>query len=124
MSLASGIARVVEPQDPLAAREVLELATREGAAALGWADAIGSIEVGKQADLVLIDATGPHLAPWAERNPAVALVEAARPTDVRLTMVAGRVLYRDGQWTTLDPERVIADARMEGRGLMRRVVAA
>jgi 5-methylthioadenosine/S-adenosylhomocysteine deaminase len=124
MSLASGVSRVVDAADPLAARDVLALATCDGAAALGWSDAIGSIETGKQADLIVVDATGAHVAPWADRDPYVALVEAARPTDVRLTMVAGRVLYRDGQWTTLDPGRVIADARMEARGLMRRVAAA
>ena len=64
------------------------------------------------------------LAPFAEHDPYVALVEAARPSDVRLTMVAGRVLYRDGTWATLDPDRVAAEARAEAHGLMRRVVAA
>jgi hypothetical protein len=38
-------------------------------------------------------------------------------------MVAGRVLYRDGAWSTLDPERVVADAHAEARGLMRRAAA-
>ena len=49
-----------------------------------------------------------------------ALVHAARASDVRLTLVAGRVLYRDGSWTTLDPDTVRAEARAEARGLARR----
>jgi hypothetical protein len=38
-------------------------------------------------------------------------------------MVAGRVLYRDGSWSTLDPERAMAEARAEARGLTRRMTA-
>ncbi len=124
MSLASGVARVQDPSAPLSAREVLSLATLDGAAALGWQDAIGSLESGKQADLIVIDAAGAHMAPFADHDPHVAIVEAARPGDVKLTMVAGRVLYRDGAWSTLDPQRVIADARAEAQGLMRRAGAA
>ena len=124
MSLASGVARVQDPASPLSARDVLSLATLDGAAALGWQDAIGSLEAGKQADLIVIDATGPHMAPFASDDPYVAIVEAARPSDVTLTMVAGRVLYRDGAWSTLDPARVVAEARAEAHGLMRRVAAA
>ena len=124
MSLASGVARVQDPTAPLSAREVLSLATLDGATALGWQDAIGSLEAGKQADLIVIDASGAHLAPFAEHDPHVAIVEAARPGDVKLTMVAGRVLYRDGAWATLDPQRVVADARAEAQGLMRRAAVA
>jgi cytosine/adenosine deaminase-related metal-dependent hydrolase len=123
MSLASGISRVRRSDAPLSAREVLHLATRGGAQALGWDDAIGSLEPGKQADLVVIDGRGAHAAPDAEHDPYVTIVEALRASDVRLTMVAGRVLYRDGAWSTLDPERVVADAHAEARGLMRRAAA-
>ena len=124
MSLASGISRATHPDRPLSAREVLSLATLDGAAALGWDAAIGSLEVGKQADLIVVDASGAHLAPFAAHDPYVALVEAARATDVKLTMVAGRILYRDGAWSTLDPERVVAEARAEALGLMRRAEPA
>jgi 5-methylthioadenosine/S-adenosylhomocysteine deaminase len=124
MNLAAGVSRVTTPEAPLDAREVVELATIRGAAALGWSDAIGSIEPGKQADLVVVDARGAHLAPFAADDPYTALVHAARPTDVRLTMVAGRALYRDGAWATLDPSRVVADAHAEARGLLRRAGAA
>ena len=124
MSLASGVARVQDPAAPLSAREILSLATLDGASVLGWQDAIGSLEVGKQADLIVIDAAGAHLAPFGADDPYVAIVETARPDDVKLTMVSGRVLYRDGAWATLDPQRVVVEARAEAQGLMRRVAAA
>jgi hypothetical protein len=48
---------------------------------------------------------------------------ATRASDVWLTMVAGRILYRDGEWTTLDRERVPAEARAAARDLARRAAA-
>jgi 5-methylthioadenosine/S-adenosylhomocysteine deaminase len=124
MSLAAGLTRVLEPARPLAAREVLALATCDGARALGLGDRVGSLETGKDADLAVVDARGAHVAPNEERDPYATLVHGCRPGDVRLTVVAGRVLYRDGAWTTLDPERAAAEARAEARGLLRRAEAA
>lgn len=124
MSLASGVSRVVDPAQPLDARDVLALATCDGARALGLADAVGSLEPGKQADVVVIDATGPHVAPNGAHDPYGAIVHAARASDVRLTMVAGRVLYVNDAWQTLDAERAIPDARAEVQGVLRRMAAA
>jgi cytosine/adenosine deaminase-related metal-dependent hydrolase len=105
---------------PLTAREVLALATCDGARALGLGDLTGSLEPGKQADLAVVDTRGPHHAPDPHSDPYTTLVHAARASDVRLTVVAGRVLYRDGAWTTLDPRAAQADARAELAGLLRR----
>jgi len=124
LALAGGISRALDPERPLSARETLELATRRGAEALGLGDVTGSLEVGKQADVVVVDARAAHMAPNAAADPMTTVVHAARAGDVRLTMVAGRALYRDGAWTTLDPEHAVADARAEIRGLLRRVEAA
>jgi 5-methylthioadenosine/S-adenosylhomocysteine deaminase len=120
MSLAAGVSRAVHPERPLAAREVLALATIDGARALGLGDAIGSLEAGKQADLAVVSAQALHQAPNAMEDPYATLVHATHASDVRLTMVAGRALYRDGAWTTLDAERAAADARAEARALVRR----
>jgi cytosine/adenosine deaminase-related metal-dependent hydrolase len=124
MSLAAGVSRVLEPRRPLEAREVLALATCDGARALGLGERIGSLEAGKQADVAVVRPAGPHAQPNSEHDAYVTLVHACRPDDVRLTMVAGRVLYRDGAWATLDAERAVADARAEARGLVRRMEAA
>ena len=123
MSLAAGLSRTLHRDEPLSAREVLALATSEGALALGLGDVTGSLEAGKQADVIVVDVSAPHHAPGPTDDPYPTLVHAARASDVRLTMVAGRVLYRSGAWTTLDPERAAADARAEARGLLRRVAA-
>jgi 5-methylthioadenosine/S-adenosylhomocysteine deaminase len=105
---------------PLTALEVVSLATRDGARALGLGEAIGTLEVGRQADVTVIDVRGPHHGPDPEGDPHATLVHAARANDVRATMVAGRVLYRDGRFATLDPEAAVADARAEARGVLRR----
>ncbi len=114
------MARLQHADAPLSAREVLGLATCEGARALGLGEAIGSLEAGKQADVIVVDSSAPHHAPQPEADPYAAIVHGARAADVRLTMVAGRVLYRGGEWTTLDAARAVADARAEARGLVRR----
>jgi 5-methylthioadenosine/S-adenosylhomocysteine deaminase len=108
----------------LTAREVVALATCDGARALGLDGITGSLEVGRAADVAIVDVSGPHHGADPERDPYTALVHAARTTDVRLTMVAGRVLYRDGAWSTLDPSAVRAEARAELDGLLRRAKLA
>ncbi|MHC1741637.1 MAG: amidohydrolase [Syntrophobacteraceae bacterium] len=79
-------------RDPTAApaREVLAMATRDGARAIGWGDAIGSLEVGKQADLVALELRQPHLTPLYD--PISALVTCARGSDVRHAWVAGMMV--------------------------------
>ncbi len=120
MSLAAGISRVKHPESPITARDVVALATIDGARALGLADTVGSLEAGKQADLVVLDADALHQAPNASGDPYTTIVHATRASDVQLTMVAGRALYERGAWATLDPQRAVADARAEARGLVRR----
>ena len=120
MGLAGGISRVKHRDAPMAARDVLALATIDGARALGIADATGSLEVGKQADLAVTDIEGPYSAPFAAEDPYTALVFGACQRDVILTVVAGRVLYEREAWPTLDPNRTNSDARTEAMQLVRR----
>jgi cytosine/adenosine deaminase-related metal-dependent hydrolase len=120
MGLAAGIARVKHRDDPLPARDVVALATCDGAGALGLAAEIGSLEPGKRADVVVVDVAQAHHAPFANRDPYTTLVHATRATDVRLTMVDGHVLYANGTHQTLDPERAVADARRESQALLMR----
>jgi 5-methylthioadenosine/S-adenosylhomocysteine deaminase len=94
------------------------MATRHGARALGVEGELGSIEPGKRADLILIDSQGVHLG--AAPDPYSAIVYAARPSDVRLTMVDGDILIRDHQPEHLDAAEIAATARTEARGLAAR----
>ncbi|MBL0714628.1 MAG: amidohydrolase [Desulfosarcina sp.] len=105
--------------DPTAvkAEAVLRMATIDGARALGLADRIGSLEVGKQADLIVIDTRQPHLTPLY--HPASHLVYAARGGDVTTTIVGGRILMENRQLTTLD-----ADDIMDRMGQLAREIGA
>jgi 5-methylthioadenosine/S-adenosylhomocysteine deaminase len=102
----------------LTARDVLVMATRGGAQALGLDAEIGSIEPGKRADLILVDADAPHLAPGTD--PWSTLVYAARGTDVRLTLVDGRILVEDGVPIGFDAPALMAEARGAARTLLGR----
>jgi 5-methylthioadenosine/S-adenosylhomocysteine deaminase len=102
----------------LPARDVLWMATREGARALGLEHEIGSIEPGKRADLTVVARERPHLAP--DHDPYSTLVYAARGSDVRLTMVDGEVLVRDSALTRIDAQAVVVDARRAATELTNR----
>ena len=102
----------------LSARDALWMATRSGARALGLDADIGSIEVGKKADLILIDAAAAHLAPAPD--PFSAIVYAARPTDVSLTMVDGHILVRTQVAAQLDATEIARTARSEAAALVER----
>ena len=89
----------------LTAEDVLEMATIEGAKALRLEDQIGSIEIGKCADLTVIDLEKPHLTPCP--RPISNLVYAANGSDVIYTIVNGNILLDDRTVTTLDEQRIL-----------------
>jgi len=93
--------------DPLAVRaaDALEMASRAGAEAMGF-ELSGTLAVGMKADIQMTDMSGMHWQPL--HDPLSALVYSGRSADVRLTMVDGRVLYRNGEYLTIDAEKVRA----------------
>ncbi len=97
----------------LGAHSVLEMATRKAAEVLGLEKEIGSLEVGKQADLILIDLNQPHLTPLY--HPFSHLVYAASGADVDTVFIAGQMVMRQRRLLTLDweeiRERVVAISR-------------
>jgi 5-methylthioadenosine/S-adenosylhomocysteine deaminase len=93
------------------ARTALEMATREGARALGLEQSIGSLEPGKRADLIVVDMSSARQTPVYD--PISHLVYATHGDDVRTTIVNGRVLMRDRKVLTLDESAVLADARKQ-----------
>jgi 5-methylthioadenosine/S-adenosylhomocysteine deaminase len=92
----------------LPARDVLAMATIDGARALGMAERIGSLEPGKHADVIVVDMSSPRQTPMYD--PVSHLVYATRGDDVRTTIVEGRVLMRDRRVLTLDEPAVLAEA--------------
>jgi len=110
MRLAANLARLVR-EDPAAisAREIVQAATLDGAHALGMADRIGSIEVGKEADLVSLRLDAPHLTPL--REPHTAIVFAAGRSDVESVWVAGEQVVSERRSTLVNHDTVIEAAR-------------
>ena len=92
----------------LSPSRVLELATINGARALGIADRVGSLKPGKRADLIMVSLTNLNLGVFT--NPAHLLVEAAQPSNVEMVVVDGRILKLNGQLTALRVDRVIQNA--------------
>jgi len=88
------------------ARTVLNMATIGGAKAIGLDKDIGSLEIGKQADLIIIDIDKPHLVPMY--NPVSHIVYSVRGSDVRDVLVAGRILTRDHKLLSIDLEKILA----------------
>jgi 5-methylthioadenosine/S-adenosylhomocysteine deaminase len=84
------------------AGEMLRLATLGGARALGLDDLTGSLEPGKQADLIAIDLSRTHLSPV--HDAAAAIIFSAMASDVRMTMVAGSLLFDGLEVKRLDEE--------------------
>jgi 5-methylthioadenosine/S-adenosylhomocysteine deaminase len=98
----------------MGAWDVLRMATIEGARAIGLGDTIGSIEPGKQADLILVNLRALNLSPLHAapiRNIVPNLVYAATGLEVDLVMVAGRVLQRDGCLLVADERAVRQEAQ-------------
>jgi len=96
--------------DPLAvpAETALRMATRFGADCVFQGAQLGSLEVGKQADLVMLDADQAHFHP--AHNPVSHVVYAANGRDVTDTVVAGKFLMRNRQLLTMDEEKAIYEA--------------
>jgi len=100
--------------------EVLELATVNGARALGLEKEIGSLEVGKRADLIGIDfSLSPHAI--ALHDTASQIVHCARPSDVKWVMIEGEILMERGVMKRVDEQKILKDGQRTGIGLVKRM---
>ena len=118
-ALAAGIARDgrIDPQR-FGAHQVFELATIAGAEAIGMADRIGSLEVGKQADIVIHDATNWGWSPRGDVG--LQLVWGTDGRSVRDVFVAGNAVIRDGTCVTVDAPEVRRSAQAQQTSLLGR----
>lgn len=92
------------------AREVVRMATIGGAMVLGIDGIVGSVEVGKRADLITVSLSGFHMMPIYD--PYSHLVYAAKGSDVQSVLVNGRILMEKRELKTLDPEKIAHNARI------------
>ena len=115
-------------RDPtvLNAWDVLRMATIEGAQAIGLGDEVGSLEVGKKADMILVDLTEPNLLPILDapiRTIVPNLVYAGTGREVRLVMVDGRVLVRNSEVLSMDANSIVQEAQEQALLVADRVAA-
>jgi 5-methylthioadenosine/S-adenosylhomocysteine deaminase len=101
------------------AQQVLEMATIEGAKALSWEQEIGSIEIGKKADLAIINLNKPHLCPLY--NEANHLVYAVKSADVETVTINGKIVMEDRKLTTLNIGKVMEVAEKAKNSLRERL---
>ncbi len=100
-------ARLLDPT-VMPATTVFEMATVNGARALGLEREIGSIEVGKKADIILVSLSNPRVHPFTKyHDPVSTLVYAAQSSDVEYTIVDGKIIVKKGKVTTIDEENVV-----------------
>lgn len=91
----------------ISSQRVLEMATIDGARALGLADHIGSLTPGKRADLILVRTTDVNMLPFTIATNMI--VQAAQPSNIEAVIVDGRFLKRDGKLTTIDMAQLARD---------------
>jgi 5-methylthioadenosine/S-adenosylhomocysteine deaminase len=108
MRTAALVQKGLHGPEALPAQRVLRMATIDGARALGLDLEIGSIEVGKRADLALINLNRLHTTP--SFDPVSTLVYSAEASDVETVIIDGRIVMRDRVLTTLDEADVIQEA--------------
>lgn len=118
MRLAATLQAVRRHPGALTARDAVWMATREGARALGMEGEIGSIEIGKRADLIVVGREQAHQSP--DPDPWSTLVYATRGTDVRMTMVDGQMLVNDHALLSQDVKAIAAEGRDAARTLAAR----
>ena len=121
MRLAGYLQKLRHGAHALPAQQLVEMATVIGARCLGWENEIGSLEVGKKADLILLQRGQLHATPFSEEELYGQIVYALQARDVYLTMVEGRVCYRAGTVIGLDQEQTVAHAQEALHELLQRV---
>src|SRR5260370_19261364 len=119
MRTAALLQKALHGPEILPAALALRIATIDGARALGLEKEIGSLEIGKRADVIVVNLAQSQPSP--QRDYVVsALVYSAGSSDVRTTIIDGRVVMRDGELLTLNEADAIAEANREARSLSSR----
>jgi 5-methylthioadenosine/S-adenosylhomocysteine deaminase len=118
MRTAALLQKAMHGPEVLPAARALRMATIDGAQAMGLDKEVGSIEVGKRADTIVVDVSELHAAPTGDV--VSTLVYSAQASDVRATIIDGQVVMRDRELLTLNEATVLADANREAEALRRR----
>jgi len=100
--------------------QTFELATLGGASAMGLEQQVGSLEVGKKADLAMVNLNNLHCAPLKYNNIYSQLVYQAKSSDVTMTMVDGKIVFENNRLTTIDESDVLVQCQEAIKRVRRR----
>lgn len=119
INLAALINKAVDEEAvSVPAIKAIEMATINGGKALNWEEEIGSIEVGKKADLILIDMDKPHLYP--KHNVVSAVAYSCQASDVETVIVDGKIVMEGYEIKTIDVEKIMYNAEKSAKDLINR----
>jgi len=118
MRTAALLQKALQGPEVLPAARALRMATIDGARAMGLEDEIGSLEIGKRADVIVVDLNQLHSRP--RQDVISSLVYSAQPSDVRVTIIDGRVVMRAGELMTMEETVVVKEANREANALAQR----
>src|SRR5437660_2931568 len=118
MRTAALLQKALQGPEVLPAARALRMATIDGARAMGLEEEIGSLEIGKCADVIVVDLDQLHSSP--KQDVISSLVYSAQPSDVRVTIIDGRVVMRNRELMTMNEDDVIVDANREASALAER----
>jgi 5-methylthioadenosine/S-adenosylhomocysteine deaminase len=121
MRTAALLQKISHGADALPARRILRMATIDGARALGLDEEIGTLEIGKRADLTVVEFNRLHLTPSPDIISAV--VYAAEAADVRSVLIDGQTVLRDGELVTVKEREVIIEAMTQSTQLFERAMS-
>ena len=119
MRTAALLQKALHGPEVLPARQALRMATIEGAKAMGLDQEIGSIELEKRADIVVLNISSLHATP-APKDLASAIVYSAQPDDVQTVIIDGSVVLQDRELLTLNEAQVRSDANDQAVELFKR----
>ena len=108
--------------EALSAKDIVKMATEGGAKALGWEKEMGTLEVGKRGNIILVDQNDFHVLP--SEDPATNIVYSNCARDVIMTIVDGEILYEDGHLTKVDEDKLKAKIREQRKKLFKRAKMA
>jgi 5-methylthioadenosine/S-adenosylhomocysteine deaminase len=120
MRTAALLQKVVHGPEVLPARRALRLATIDGARALGLANEIGSLEIGKRADVIVMRLDALHSTPDA-RDLASAITYSGQSSDIETVVIDGRLMMKERRLLTMDEHSVVNEANKEATELKNRV---
>ena len=116
MRTAALLQKALHGPEVLPAARALRMATFDGARAMGLASEIGSLEIGKRADVAVVRLDGLHATPV--KDIVSALVYSAEVDDVETVIIDGRVVMSDRKLLTIDEQRTITDSKLEAEKLI------